>query len=344
MSLKTAIIGLGRIAWSFDKDPKRPGVNTHARAYQTHPKTRLVAACDADPTATAAFIEAFPDVKVYDDAVTMMKTERPDIVSVCVPTHMHAPVVCGIAPYSPRVILCEKPIAYNLDDAALMATACLRHDVELMINHTRRFDLMHQQIALALQSGIIGRITGGNIYYTAGLYNTGSHIIDVLHMILGPASRVQAFAESTLPGKDPTIGGRLLFGNNVNIFMHAINVKDYLIFEVDLFGTEGRLRIYNSGYESELFASADHPTFSGYKTLTRVENPFAPGLRSLMTPVIGNCVDVVLNNALPQSPALDAIHTLETLTALRKSYENEGEIINLGRAPQNAENEWLEGV
>lgn len=327
MSLKAAIIGLGRIAWGFDKDPKQPGVNTHARGYATHPQTRLVAACDTDERAVAEFIEHYPDVKVYADAVEMMRSERPDIVSVCTPTHLHAPVVSGIAALGPKVILCEKPVAYTLDDAALMAAECLRHDVELMVNHMRRFDPMHQQIAIALQNGLIGRITGGNIYYTSGIYNTGSHIIDTLRLMLGNVSHVQAFAESSIVGKDPTIGGRLLFGGRANIFMHAIDVKDYLTFEIDLYGTEGRVRIYNSGFDSEIYLARDHRKFSGYKELQKVENPFLPGLRSLMSPVIDNCVDVILNNGQPASPVMEAIHTLEAIVALRQSYENEGEIV-----------------
>lgn len=331
MSLKAAIIGLGRIAWGFDKDPKRTGVNTHAKAYTTHAQTRLVAACDSNPEAIKEFLQFYPDVKVYSDATEMMRAERPDIVSVCTPTHLHAPVVNGIAALGPKVILCEKPIAHTLDDAAMMAAECLRHDVELMVNHTRRFDGMHQQIATALQNGLIGRITGGNIYYTAGVYNTGSHIIDVLRMILGHVTHAQAYAESSIEGKDPTIGGRLIFGGKVNIFVHAIDVRDYLMFELDIYGTEGRIHIYNSGFDCDLYLAREHRTFSGYKALQKVENPFLPGLQNMMMAVINNCVDVVLNNGQPASPAIEAIHSLAAITALRQSYENEGEVVKLPR-------------
>lgn len=330
--LKAAIIGLGHIAWGLDKDPGHQGIDTHARAYSAHPKIELVAACDLNPATVSDFVENYTGVAGYTDFHDMMKRERPDIVSVCTPTHLHASVVTAIAPYAPRVIVCEKPIAFTLNDAATMVTECLHHDVELIINHTRRFDVMHQQIALAVQNGLIGKLTGGNIYYTSGVFNTGSHIFDLIRLLVGEVSCVQAFIESSIEAPDPTIGGRLIFGEKVNMFMHAIDVKDYLMFEIDLIGSLGRIQIRNSGDDCELYLVKDHETFTGYKALQSTKNPFASGMKNMMLAVVSHAVDVVLNNAPNMGSGSDALRSLEVILALRKSYDNGGEIVRLSGA------------
>ena len=80
---KAAIVGCGRIASMFAQDKRRRGVVTHAQAYQRHPRTVLVAACDLDAQRLSAFGEQWKVKSLYTDFETMLRKERPDLLSVC---------------------------------------------------------------------------------------------------------------------------------------------------------------------------------------------------------------------------------------------------------------------
>lgn len=71
----------------------------------------------------------------------------PDVsaVSVCTPTSMHAPVVLA-ALEADRDVLCEKPVALTLADAAAMADAERRSGRRLRLGFMRRFDPLWQRV------------------------------------------------------------------------------------------------------------------------------------------------------------------------------------------------------
>ena len=53
--------------------------------------------------------------RVYDDYITMLDTEKPDIVSVCGPFELHARMCCDCLERNIHVF-CEKPIALSLEE------------------------------------------------------------------------------------------------------------------------------------------------------------------------------------------------------------------------------------
>ena len=85
-SYTAAIIGTGRIGSLLEKDPLRPHPCTHAGWYE-HPshRTKLVAGCDTQPEARAAFGEQWdlPSDQLYEDYHDLLQAEKPDIVSIC---------------------------------------------------------------------------------------------------------------------------------------------------------------------------------------------------------------------------------------------------------------------
>ena len=72
----------------------------------------------------------------------MLERERPDIVSICTHHQLHAPMTIETARLAePKAILCEKPIALDLESAdAMIAAVPARPNTLLVIGHQRRYD------------------------------------------------------------------------------------------------------------------------------------------------------------------------------------------------------------
>jgi UDP-N-acetylglucosamine 3-dehydrogenase len=176
---KVALIGCGRPlrtvgATGFGM------AHRHLAGYRASGRAELVAVVDLHRANAEAFIaEHNPAARVYADAVAMMEAEEPDVVSVCLWPHLHAEVVCALAPFRPKLIFCEKPMDTHWEGALRMHAVCREHGVTLAINHQRRFNLPLLEARRLLADGAIGplrQIEGA----WHNLADTGSHVLDMM--------------------------------------------------------------------------------------------------------------------------------------------------------------------
>lgn len=91
----------------------------------------------------------------YTDADELLSSERPDLVCVCLPTPLHKEFVGKLAGQGVHVI-CEKPIALDLDEADQMIEVCAQHGVRLFIGHVVRFFPAYRDAAERVKAGAIG--------------------------------------------------------------------------------------------------------------------------------------------------------------------------------------------
>ena len=135
------IVGLGAIAMGYDLGATASDfVLTHAKAFSLHPDFRLAGGVDADPARCALF-EKHYGATAGTDLVAALATTRPDVVVIAVPTTQHAAVLKAVLQYGkPKLILCEKPLSYDLAEAAGMVEACRTHRCLLYVNYLRRVD------------------------------------------------------------------------------------------------------------------------------------------------------------------------------------------------------------
>ncbi len=159
-----AIIGCGRIGCSFDEDPLRTGINTHAGAYSQNSKTKLVALCDVDESKLEKYGKKYSVNNLYNNIDELLETSKPDFLSVCTPVNQHEEITIKAAKAGVKGIFCEKPISDSLEAAKRMIKVCNENETVLQIDHQRRFDPLFLTLKKALKNNFLGKIHGGTFY------------------------------------------------------------------------------------------------------------------------------------------------------------------------------------
>ena len=270
---RVGIVGLGRVAGSIQDEVAGYAGRmllpySHTHAYAAVPQTRVCAVADVDSEKTAAYIERwqpeFGEIAAYDSYEEMLQSEELDIVSVCTHAPLHAPVTQAAAQAGVKAVFCEKVIATSLAEADAMIDACDEHNVKLVINHTRRWDPFYETALALIQDGRIGSVRTISAHFAGVLLHTGIHWLDM--MLLFSQSAAAWVAGTLAPGADVALdaGGTACVGFH-NGVMGFIDGQSGPVFEIDVIGTAGRLRLSNSDAEFFTFDSA---------TRTMVKRPF----------------------------------------------------------------------
>ncbi|KJJ86083.1 dehydrogenase [Candidatus Omnitrophus magneticus] len=327
--LKVAIIGCGRIASLFSKDPLRQGIVTHAAAYKDNKDIELIAACDIDKNRLEDFGKTWGVKALYTDYNELFQKEKLDIVSICTWEGTHYDIARTAISEGVKAIFCEKPITDNLAKADELVRLSRKEKVIFAVNHSRRWDKLEWKIKNIIESKKLGEIQSVSAYYTAGISNTGTHLIDLLRFILGEAEWVWANPKIKNQANDPTIDGFIYFKNGFSCALHGLNVKSYVIFEIDIYGTKGRLRIQNSGFGATMWKVIKSPRFSGYYELGTESVDLGDGYQDVLKNAVKDIVECVKEKRETLSTALDGTRTLEIITALHESLRAGGLRINL---------------
>ena len=332
MGYRVGIVGCGRIGSEFDDDPRRKIVSSHAGAYSAVSQTDLVAASDMNKGKLQKCGIKWGIKSLYEDYEKMLEKEKLDILSICTWSSTHLEILRKAAEYGVKAIFCEKPIATNLKDADEMIRICKKNNVILMIDHQRRFDEFHQSVKKFISDGKMGKIQQVVFYYTAGIANTGSHMFDLLRFLFGEVDWVYAvYSENKSPNpEDPNIDGILKFKNGTLCSVHACDMKHFLIFEADIIGTKGMMRITHSGFDLEFYEIGESKLFSGYSEIFKSESPINKNVRrKFMINAVRHLVDCLEKNKEPISSGFDGRKSLELICAFHESARTLGKRIYL---------------
>lgn len=144
MSLRVAVIGVGAMG------------HNHARVYADLPDATLVGVADADETPLSDTARRY-HCKAYEDYRRLLDEQKPDAVTVAVPTMDHLAV--GLECIARGIhLLIEKPIAYTVAEGEQLVTAATDAGVKLMVGHIERFNPAVAALKLALGSRELGRV------------------------------------------------------------------------------------------------------------------------------------------------------------------------------------------
>lgn len=192
--VKVAVIGAGVMG------------ENHIRVYSKLKDAELVGIADVSKERVNALAQKY-GTKAYTDYKEMF-SEKPDAVSIAVPTVMHRDVALSAMNAGINVLL-EKPIADTLQNADEIILKADEKNVKLMIGHIERFNPVILKLKDEIKSGNLGKIVAMSSV-RVGPYNPrirdvgiitdlGVHDIDVMSYLYEEKIRkVQAYAGSVI--------------------------------------------------------------------------------------------------------------------------------------------------
>jgi predicted dehydrogenase len=258
MVYRCAIIGLGRIGCGFDDNLAKNQINTHAGAYQVNKKTKLVALCDIDKLKLKKYGKKFKIKKLYSDYNEMLKNEKLDCVSICTLADSHYDIIKIATKYVNGIFL-EKPMTNSINQASQIIKLSKKNHLKIQIDHQRRFSTFYQKIRDFIKNKSLGKIQHVNIYYGSGILNTGIHVFDLINFFFDKVQKVEGWKGMNYPNnkKDPNIDGFIICKNNIKCNLISLDVSNYRIFEMDIIGSKGRLKIDMGSNTAELYIIDD---------------------------------------------------------------------------------------
>ena len=324
---KAAVVGLGNIGMLYDFEPQRPHPSTHVYAYEMSEGFQLMCGIDGDPNKEKLFRDNYPHSDYYrslKDAEKSGAFEQVDVVSICTPPETHFEIVSYlIHNYNPKAIFCEKPLVKNMDEACKLRNLVNSSSTLVIPNISRRWNYGLREISRVLNAGQYGKLEKINIRYTRGIYNTGAHLFDLLKMWTNsPISRVLVLGETeTSAYPEVTYSFYFEMDNGVTGYAEAIDDRKYYMFDVDLFCSEGKIEMRNSGDDIYYYTKAPHHLFQGFEELFLKSESTNQLNDSCMKNAIDNLEMVLRGNETPKCELEDAIYPLCVARALEKSNE-----------------------
>lgn len=269
MSHSVLLVGLGQIAMGYDLgSPADRVMLTHARAFTTHPAFTLCGGVDPSSERRDVFSRVY-GLPAFADLAAALAHMQPDVVVIAVPTPHHGDVLREVlASAAPRIVLCEKPLSYSLDEARDMVRLCEAKGCELYVGYPRRSAPGSREVHKRLRDGKIAAPLKGVSWYSKGLLHNGSHFVNLVEYWLGSISGFSIIAAGRRwDDNDPEPDVRIDYaGGSVSFF--SAREEEYSLHEIDLVASNGRLR-YSRGGESIVWQPAVADAhFEGYKVLS----------------------------------------------------------------------------
>lgn len=269
--IRSMVIGLGQMGLLYDFDDKRHKPSSHTSAYMANKQFDYVAASDIVSDREELLHRIAPNTTFYGNFDSMLMNHKVDVISICTPPQHHLSIIEQIlTTTNTRLIFCEKPVVQNIKEAGLLVELLANKDCLIIPNLSRRWNKGMQRVVDHIKKNIYGPLYRINCKYTRGIFNTGSHIFDLINWFAGKIENVMVI-EQVLSSADSEGDASFSFHfetqQGINGYVEAFNDKFYYMFEIDLYFENGKIEITESGNKVHYYHSDEHPLFSGFVSL-----------------------------------------------------------------------------
>lgn len=264
------IVGCGNIAGGFDQVRAPSDLPyTHAGAYVRDGRFNITVCVEPDDSRRAEFMEAW-GVPIGFCSIDQILDSgyQFDVISICSPTTCHAHDLEIALRLAPKLIFCEKPVTTSLADTERLVEECRKSNILLAVNHTRRWDPDVSKLQADMQAGRWGQLRSVVGYYNKGILNNGSHMLDLLHLLVGVMNVVKVGkpVHDFFPN-DPTVPVWLESAQGVPVHLACGHADDYALFELQLIFSHGVLIMEEGGMYWRERRTIDSASFKGYRKL-----------------------------------------------------------------------------
>jgi UDP-N-acetylglucosamine 3-dehydrogenase len=181
--IKVAVVGVGAMG------------RHHARIYSQLDGVELVGIADLNRE-TAEKIAKEYNCRTYTDYKEMILKEKPDAVSIAVPTVHHRNVALFAIEHGLNVLI-EKPIAHTVDAAKEIEEKAAEKGVILMVGHIERFNPAIRELKKVIEGGALGEVKAmsarrvgpftNRITDVGVIVDVGVHDIDIMSYLFNDA-------------------------------------------------------------------------------------------------------------------------------------------------------------
>jgi predicted dehydrogenase len=239
--MRVAVIGVGSM-----------GTN-HLRVYTELEGVKVVGASDVSQQRLDDVGTKF-GVNTYTDYRQMLEKEKPDAVSITVPTADHE-TVATVALNQGVHLLVEKPIAATVDEGRRMIALADKMNCKMMIGHIIRFNPAIQSLKARLDNGDLGKIFQifcrragpfpARIRDVGVVVDLAPHDVDIMRFLTGlNPLRVYAETEQQIhTDHEDLLFGLLRFPNGVTGALELNWLTPTKIRETLVLGEKGLFRV-----------------------------------------------------------------------------------------------------
>jgi predicted dehydrogenase len=327
--------------------------SAHFSAYASHPDAELVAAVDVRSDLAESSARRWHAQRWYSSVAEALADPEVQIVDLCLPHNLHAPVATQAAKAGKHVFV-EKPIANTLEEADRMITAAEENGVVLMVDQTKRYQNRHRRIKELLDGGYIGRpllvrsAYEQDITYAWKRMDTerrttywkhdgvisgiGIHSLDLLRWLIGEVVEVQAIASTSDlidPHRESEDSGIILLRFEDGcigevtvsyVLRHPWLASNWDVMPLQIFGRDGSIEMDEHDeirLHSRGFAQQAGPGVIHLESRPAVGAPALPA--EGMTGAIDHLMECLKTGAPPLSDGRDARRSLELVLAAYQS-------------------------
>jgi myo-inositol 2-dehydrogenase/D-chiro-inositol 1-dehydrogenase len=228
----------------------------HARIFATRPDIDFCAIVGRNPERTRARAEEF-NTRHYTDIDEMLQKEKPDLVSLCLPTQGHYDTTLQVI-QAGFPLLVEKPLVFSMEEADRLVNEAASRNLFFAINFNHRYAAPVQMALKAIRNGKIGQMVftswrfggeGTSDHPHANLIETQCHGFDMLEYLNGPIESVMAEMTDKTGNGFSTMVLSLKFANGSVGSLIGSYDSSYAYTDthrVELNGTEGRILIQDT--------------------------------------------------------------------------------------------------
>jgi predicted dehydrogenase len=261
--IRFGLIGCGRVS------PR------HVQSIAELPDARLIAVCDVIASRAERCAKEHNAV-AYTDYRRMLERNDIDVISICTPSGMHAPMTIE-ALQAGKHVICEKPMALNLRDADQMIATAKSTGKKLCIVLQNRYNPPMRDLRRVVDENRLGKILLGNAtvrwyrpqeYYEDGWHGTWSmdggalmnqsiHHIDALQWLMGEVESVFAYTATLahkMQAEDIGVATlRFTSGALGVVEGSTVTYPENLEGSVALFGERGSVKVGGTALNRKVF-------------------------------------------------------------------------------------------
>jgi len=240
-TLKAAVIGVGSMG------------RHHARVYAELPQTTLVGVADVAVEAGQQIASKY-NVPAYTEYRELLEREKPDMVTVAVPTRFHQEVAEQVMDAGAHVLI-EKPIAATVKEALALIARAKSLGRHLMVGHIVRFNPAIQTLKAHLDAGELGHIFQivcrrigpfpARIRDVGVVVDLAPHDLDVMRFISGDEPvRVYAETEQQIHTEhEDLLTAILRFRNGLSGMLEINWLTPLKVRETTVLGEKGMFKV-----------------------------------------------------------------------------------------------------